>query len=491
MSEELFVRGIVSLLLSFVIGLLVEYRYDEELGVKEHKGQRYRSYIPSGLLVGLILGRTVFVFISVGAEAAKQALISICFDLFLHISVYYSVLLWLLARLRKRISARICAMMWMIPNYLYYMFLSYTQLQKPIWILKIPGNFVEIVFRIWLLGFAGVLLHGMMQHLRFRSELLKGAKAVEDETILDLWKEELTCANMRYTEYPLVTSSKVKTPLSVGMFQSAICVVLPEREYSFEELKLIFRHEIIHIGRDDSGNKFSILFFTAMCWYNPLMWIAMRKNADDLELSCDETVLLESDEQTRRRYAKLILDTVGDERGFITCLSASAQSLKYRLQNILKPNIRNSGVFALAVTLFVLCMSCGHVSLAYGTMTGKEIVYQWNGAEKQEIYGMYLVEEGQTGTNIVECADAEAFYEYIAGLKLQNMTGNYSFEQRDKKLKFVYELPEGHLFVELTDDVIRVLPLYRNIENWSTYYLTEGVDWEYLDTMIFPVSDAN
>ena len=138
---------------------------------KESKGQKYRSYIPSGLLIGLILGRTVFVFISSGAVAAKQNLISICFDLFLHISVYYSVLLLLISRFRKRISARVCAVLWMIPNYLYYMFLSATQLQKPIRVVKIPGNYVEFVFDIWLLVFAGELCYGIVSHLRFRSEL--------------------------------------------------------------------------------------------------------------------------------------------------------------------------------------------------------------------------------------------------------------------------------------------------------------------------------
>lgn len=491
MSEELFVRGIVSLILTFAISLLVEYRYGEELEEKESKGQKYRSYIPSGLLIGLILGRTVFVFISSGAVAAKQNLISICFDLFLHISVYYSVLLLLISRFRKRISARVCAVLWMIPNYLYYMFLSATQLQKPIRVVKIPGNYVEFVFDIWLLGFAGVLCYGIVSHLRFRSELLKDAKPVEDEQILELWKEQLKWANMRYTEYPLVISSKVKTPLSVGMFPSTIHVVLPERRYSLEELKLIFRHEIVHIGRDDAGNKFSILFFTAMCWYNPLMWIAMRKNADDLELSCDETVLLESDMQLRRQYANLILDAAGDERGFTTCLSASAKSLKYRLQNIIKPNVRNSGVFTLAITLFLLCMSCGHVALAYGEYTGENIVYRRKNTELYEISQMYLVEEETSGSTFMECVDTEAFHEYMENLKIQDMTGNYSFDDSEKTLSLTFESAEGMKMIQLKTYVIRIISFDENDRVWRSFYLPEGLDWEYLETILFPVSDFN
>ena len=74
-----------------------------------------------------------------------------------------------------------------------------------------------------------MLLRGITVHLRFRSAILKNAKGVEDEEILGLWNAELKHANMRYTKYPLMISSNVKTPLSVGIFRSAICVVLPDR----------------------------------------------------------------------------------------------------------------------------------------------------------------------------------------------------------------------------------------------------------------------
>ena len=68
------------------------------------------------------------------------------------------------------------------------------------------------------------------------------------------------------------------------------------------------------------------------------MWMAMERSAQDMELSCDETVLLEADDVTRRRYAGLLLATAGDSRGFTTCLSASASALRYRLRNVSIPS---------------------------------------------------------------------------------------------------------------------------------------------------------
>ena len=45
-----------------------------------------------------------------------------------------------------------------------------------------------------------------------------------------------------------------------------------------------------------------------------------------------ETVLLDADSSVKRQYAGLLLKTAGDERGFTTCLSASAGALRYRLK---------------------------------------------------------------------------------------------------------------------------------------------------------------
>lgn len=47
--------------------------------------------------------------------------LSMCFSIFLHISLYYTILTPLLPLIRRYISARACAMLWLLPNYLYIM----------------------------------------------------------------------------------------------------------------------------------------------------------------------------------------------------------------------------------------------------------------------------------------------------------------------------------------------------------------------------------
>ena len=144
----------------------------------------------------------------------------------------------------------------------------------------------------------------------------------------------------------------------------------------------------------------------------------------------------------------------------------------------------------LAVVLFVLCMSFGHISLAYGEYSGKEIVYREKNTTFYELDSMYLIEE-DTNTTILECRNIEGFHKYIAGLKLQKMTGNYSFDYAGKKLKFIYESADGSRYVELTENTIRILALDEDVKDWSSYHLSEKVDWEYLETLISPVVESD
>lgn len=80
------------------------------------------------------------------------------------------------------------------------------------------------------------------------------------------------------------------SPLAIGLFSKTICLALPTREYSEEELYRIFRHESIHLLRQDNNIKFSTVFLCAVGWFIPSVWSVMKRAAEDLELCCDEIV---------------------------------------------------------------------------------------------------------------------------------------------------------------------------------------------------------
>lgn len=54
-----------------------------------------------------------------------------------------------------------------------------------------------------------------------------------------LFIEELELAQFRGRRPLLLRSGAVATPLSIGMFRSTLRIVLPERAYSEDELRLV------------------------------------------------------------------------------------------------------------------------------------------------------------------------------------------------------------------------------------------------------------
>ena len=483
MSQEVFIRGIFSGIMALTFACVVFFRYDPEVGteVSDTHRQKYLPYIPGCLLPGFLLGITVLSAVYYGGTGAARMLLSSCFGIFLHISLYYLILLLILPFLRKIISARACAMLWLIPNYLYIIHQSYMELPSPLLVFTAKGNLAWILFGIWLIGFALVLLFKCVQHLIFRRHILRDASPVTDPEILKVWNSIVDEANFRKPKFTLVVSPVVSTPLTIGLSRRSTRVVLPEKQYSKQDLELILRHEIIHIGREDAWNKFFMVFCTAMCWFNPLMWIAMRKSADDIELSCDETVLIEADESTRKQYALLLLDTAGDERGFTTCLSATANAMRYRLQSITKPRKRWSGALIVGAVFFVLCMTSGYVALAYDGNTGAQMIYQCDDYSQYVIQSVSL-QDDKFDTNY-EIADEEAFHAYLAGLTVYELTGNYSFSDSERCFTYLMDTPGGTMVVILYDNAVKTVWLFRDAQA-QYYYVPDGINWDYINTLI-------
>ena len=478
-------RGLFSGLMALVFAWVVFSRYDDEIGteVLENERQKYLPYIPGTLLPGFLIAITILATYFYGFSGASKMTLSTCFTIFLHISLYYLVLLLILPFLRKVISARACAMLWLVPNYLYVIHQSYMELPSPLIVITAKGNLTWILFAIWLAGFAAVLVWKIIEHLVFRNHVLRDAHPVTDPDVLSVWTTIIEDARFKHPKFKLVTSSNVSTPLTIGLNRRATRVVLPEKKYSMEDLELILRHEIVHIGREDAWNKFFMVFCTAMCWFNPLMWIAMRKSANDMELSCDETVLLGADDITRKQYAILLLDTAGDERGFTTCLSATANAMRYRLQNITKPVKRRSGALIVGAVFFILCMTSGYVALAYEGDSGAQLIYQCNDYSSYVIRSVSLKDD-EFATNY-EIADEEAFHSYLAGLTLYELTGNYSFNDSERCFTYLMDTQGGTMAVLLYDKAVKTVWLHRDAQA-EYYYLPEGIDWDYIETIIIP-----
>lgn len=440
------------------------------------KKQLYTPYISSLMFIVVISIIPILSVVLFDIKTAVQKTIGFNFSIFFQTFLYYLVLIPCLPLLRRFIGARACSVLWLIPSCIYVMQYESSAPDKPIFILSAPAYLVKILFVVWFIGFCVVMVYKIGSHIKFRRYILENSSQITDRNIIDIWYDELEHSRLHKTDYPLLQSSIVKTPISIGVFKSKIFIVLPEKSYCYDDLKLIFRHEIVHIGRADSLSKFYHVFCTAVCWFNPLMWLTMRKSADDIELSCDETVLLDADEQTRARYASLILETAGDERGFTTCLSASANALRYRLKNIVKPNKKFSGTVVVGAIFIALCMTTGHTALVYGDYTGEDIIFSY-----AEDFKLSYVGFKPDNKNYI-CTDEKALKEYLSNLRIQNISGVYTFKNEKKHwVTISYETPDDFIIIKLFSNFIEIQP---HISDFDYYYLPDGVDFDRLHKLI-------
>ncbi len=403
--------------------------------------------------------------------------------IFFQMTLYYIVLLLLLPLLRKKLSASACATLWMAPNFLYLAFYVFMEQTAPRWVIFIPPTVFRICLIVWLAGVAAILLWKITAHLLYRRELLKDAVPVTDPEILALWQSELKYANLKKAKYPIYRSPAAKTPLSIGLFKRSICVILPQRSYTIDELSLILRHELIHISRRDGSNKFFLLICTALCWFSPFSWLAMHRSADDMELSCDELALLDSNEQQRKKYASLLLETAGDGRGFSTCLSASAQALRYRMRCVLHPGKVSSGAFAMALAVFLLLSSFGSVAFAFESYSGQTVLFPEGQRSEYRVDNVR-----DTQGNYFTIQDEEALWDYLTSMTYTCVRGHYTFEETNTEPQIHYYSDSSrHSFsVSFTEKAVKVTPNTGNRHVAGPYISTQAPDMEKIHALLLP-----
>ena len=125
-------------------------------------------------------------------------------------------------------------------------------------------------------------------------------------------------------------SEKVTSPAVYGIIRPRI--VLP-MTWADRDLDLVLLHEQTHIRRGD--NLWRMLAFTlaAVHWFNPVAWIFLKLLLTDLELACDEGVLVKIGPDRRKEYALSLLDSKTGTNVFASAFGGA--KIRTRIENIL------------------------------------------------------------------------------------------------------------------------------------------------------------
>lgn len=134
----------------------------------------------------------------------------------------------------------------------------------------------------------------------------------------------------RHLKENIFLSEKITSPAVYGIVKPQI--VLPA-SYKDKDIELIIQHEKTHIRWLDNLWRMIAFLIVAVHWFNPFSWIFLKAFLTDLELSCDERVLVKLGAARSKEYALMLLDCKQGTTVFASAFGGAR--IRTRIENIL------------------------------------------------------------------------------------------------------------------------------------------------------------
>ena len=120
-------------------------------------------------------------------------------------------------------------------------------------------------------------------------------------------------------------------------------VILPD-VLSEEDKRYVLLHEMVHVKRGDNFWRIIALITCAIHWFNPFVWIFLKRFYEDLELACDEKVIKDLNDKERLCYANALLNCEEVRGAFVSGFGGA--KTKRRIERII--NYKSLTLFSAA-----------------------------------------------------------------------------------------------------------------------------------------------
>lgn len=216
----------------------------------------------------------------------------------------------------------------------------------------------ELLLVIWLIGIAYNLLknliefHNVMRYIRN----IPKAENEEGRKILDELDKE--------NRIEVLKTSFTKSPCCIGIFRKRI--LLPDREYSKDELRYILLHEYAHLYNNDILLNELIRVLCWIYWWNPIVYLLQKELNQSIEIRCDLSVTRYLNENERADYLDVMLDAFVESRevnqyvGAVGLVENHSQSLLERFRIVADMEVvqkNRTNVFAAFIMTLLLIVS--------------------------------------------------------------------------------------------------------------------------------------
>lgn len=162
----------------------------------------------------------------------------------------------------------------------------------------------DLAARIWLFGMSVYLLAVISSYVFYL--IRKRGRSVSITECEEFCAAKKELAVKRRIKIRRAEDSE--SPMLVGVLFP--CVYVPKCEFSRENMRMIFLHELTHYKHHDLLVKWLAVFVNAVHWFNPFAYLMRKSIGEACEIFCDMSVTENMSEEEQRTYMKTILDLV-------------------------------------------------------------------------------------------------------------------------------------------------------------------------------------
>jgi beta-lactamase regulating signal transducer with metallopeptidase domain len=148
---------------------------------------------------------------------------------------------------------------------------------------------IRVLAVIWVVGALTILLRFLIGTVLVARETRAATRLISREWILLAGRIQEDMQLRRPAK--LVWGTKREVPYTWGIISPVVCLPANADQWSEDRLRIVMLHELAHIERYDALTEFGSQLALVVFWFNPLLWLAVRRMRTEREHACDDLVL--------------------------------------------------------------------------------------------------------------------------------------------------------------------------------------------------------
>jgi len=192
----------------------------------------------------------------------------------------------------------------------------------------------DVLAYIWLAGAAGIMIYAVISYFLLKRKV---------STAVLLNENTYECDSVSSPFVFGLIKPKIYLPFNISPADRG-CVIL---------------HENAHIRRRDHITKTVGFFITAVHWFNPFVLLSFVLLCCDIELACDESIIVGMDKEQRADYMQALFN-LGVKRSRISVcpLSFGEVTVKERIKSVMTGKKPAKAVLAAGIAVCVITGAC-------------------------------------------------------------------------------------------------------------------------------------